>query len=295
MANYFMQGGDGKEYGPVSAEQLRQWAAEGRANAQTQVRLAEGGSYMVLGAVPELNAAGVASGSGYAPSFAQPSSEPASALSGPGANYFMQGGDGKEYGPVSAEQLRQWVREGRANAQTQVRLAEGGTYQALGSVPELNAAGAASASLPQPGPSLAHTLAQNSGQAGGDSSQLIKRLAVILTEAGGWMKFLAILSFLSGAGMVFGPGIVICWLPIWLGVVLWKAAAKAQEAAFTGSEADMIGALDQLRFYFKLTAIYRIIMFVVMIVFIIVFFGMIMAFVGSAGAGAGGHLGNLFQ
>ncbi len=297
MANYFMQGGDGKEYGPVSAEQLRQWMVEGRANGQTQVRLAEGGAYLALGVVPELNVAVPASGSGYAPSFAQPSPGPTVAPSGPGANYFMQGGDGKEYGPVSAEQLRQWAREGRANAQTQVRLAEGGSYQTLGSVPELNAAGASSVSgftlSPQVSPSLAHTLAQNSGQAGTDSTQLIKRLAVILTEAGGWMKFLAILSFISGAGMVFGPGIVICWLPIWLGVVLWKAAAKAQEAAFTGSEADMIGVLDQLRFYFKLMGIYRIIMFVVMIVFIVVFFGMIMAFVGSAGAG--GHLGNLFQ
>jgi len=31
------------------------------------------------------------------------------------------GADQKEYGPVSTEQLRQWVIEGRANAQTQVR------------------------------------------------------------------------------------------------------------------------------------------------------------------------------
>jgi len=40
--------------------------------------------------------------------------------------YKLIGADGKEYGPVSAEQLRQWIAEGRANAQTQVR-AEGAT------------------------------------------------------------------------------------------------------------------------------------------------------------------------
>jgi hypothetical protein len=34
------------------------------------------------------------------------------------------GADGREYGPIPAEQLRQWVREGRANAQTRAR-AEG--------------------------------------------------------------------------------------------------------------------------------------------------------------------------
>ncbi len=40
--------------------------------------------------------------------------------------YKIIGADQKEYGPVSAEQLRQWVTEGRVNAQTQAR-AEGET------------------------------------------------------------------------------------------------------------------------------------------------------------------------
>jgi hypothetical protein len=51
--------------------------------------------------------------------------------------YHIIGGDGKEYGPVSTDQIRQWVTEGRANVQTQVR-SEGATgWQSLGSVPEL--------------------------------------------------------------------------------------------------------------------------------------------------------------
>jgi hypothetical protein len=32
--------------------------------------------------------------------------------------YKIIGADGREYGPVSAEQLRQWIAEGRANPQT---------------------------------------------------------------------------------------------------------------------------------------------------------------------------------
>jgi len=36
--------------------------------------------------------------------------------------YKIIGGDGKEYGPISADQLRQWVAENRANGQTQIRL-----------------------------------------------------------------------------------------------------------------------------------------------------------------------------
>lgn len=52
--------------------------------------------------------------------------------------YKIIGADGKEYGPVSADQLRQWLNEGRVNKQTRV-LAEGSAdWQTLGEVPELN-------------------------------------------------------------------------------------------------------------------------------------------------------------
>ena len=53
MANYLIIGGDGKQYGPVSAEDLRNWVAEGRLNAQSQI-MAEGGTeWRPLSAFPE--------------------------------------------------------------------------------------------------------------------------------------------------------------------------------------------------------------------------------------------------
>jgi GYF domain 2 len=60
--------------------------------------------------------------------------------------YKIIGADGKEYGPITAEQLRQWLAEGRANLQTQV-LPEGATsWTTLGQLPEFAAA------APGPGP-----------------------------------------------------------------------------------------------------------------------------------------------
>jgi hypothetical protein len=54
--------------------------------------------------------------------------------------YKIIGADKKEYGPVSAEQLRQWIIEGRVSLQTQV-LPEGATeWKALGDLPEFAAA-----------------------------------------------------------------------------------------------------------------------------------------------------------
>lgn len=51
---YKIIGADGREYGPISADMMRQWFAEGRVNAQTRV-LAEGtAEWQPLSAFPEL-------------------------------------------------------------------------------------------------------------------------------------------------------------------------------------------------------------------------------------------------
>ena len=50
--------------------------------------------------------------------------------------YKIIGADGGEYGPVAVGQLRQWIAEGRANAQTPA-LAPGATeWKPLGALPE---------------------------------------------------------------------------------------------------------------------------------------------------------------
>lgn len=52
--------------------------------------------------------------------------------------YRIIGSDGKEYGPISADQLRQWINQGRANAATRV-LVEGSTeWKLLGSLAEFS-------------------------------------------------------------------------------------------------------------------------------------------------------------
>lgn len=53
--------------------------------------------------------------------------------------YKIIGGDHKEYGPVSTEQLREWIAQGRANGQTQVWVEATGQWQPLASIAELAA------------------------------------------------------------------------------------------------------------------------------------------------------------
>ncbi|MCS7337214.1 MAG: GYF domain-containing protein [Verrucomicrobiae bacterium] len=45
--------------------------------------------------------------------------------------YKVIGADGKEYGPVSAEQVRQWIAEGRANAETKGQIAGSAEWKPL--------------------------------------------------------------------------------------------------------------------------------------------------------------------
>lgn len=50
--------------------------------------------------------------------------------------YKIIGADGKEYGPVSAEQLRQWLTEGRINNQTRIQADGSADWKAFGDCPE---------------------------------------------------------------------------------------------------------------------------------------------------------------
>lgn len=68
--------------------------------------------------------------------------------------YKIIGADGKEYGPISAETLKQWIAEGRANQNTRIQ-AEGSTeWKSLSEFPEFAASIPLGAGGPAPGPSI---------------------------------------------------------------------------------------------------------------------------------------------
>lgn len=54
--------------------------------------------------------------------------------------YKIIGADGKEYGPITADILKKWIADGRANAQTRVQLEGTTEWRTLGEFPELAAA-----------------------------------------------------------------------------------------------------------------------------------------------------------
>jgi hypothetical protein len=66
------------------------------------------------------------------------------------ANYKVMGADRVEYGPVSAEEIRQWITEGCVNSETKLQAEGGSEWTRLADVPEFAEAlpGTGSSSCP---------------------------------------------------------------------------------------------------------------------------------------------------
>ena len=83
--------------------------------------------------------------------------------------YKVIGGDQKEYGPVSAEQLRQWIAQGRVDGRTHV-LAEGATqWKLISELPEFSV------------PPVSGQIPQASAPAGGTNGLAITAFVLSLT------------------------------------------------------------------------------------------------------------------
>lgn len=102
-----------------------------------------------------------------------------------------------------------------------------------------------------------------------------------------WMKLLGVMMILSGALQVLSIiGILWAWVPIWLGILLFQAAAAAEQAVATEDAAAAVRATDRLRLFFMIQGILMLIALIAI--------GLMMLFGGFAllaaiASGAGGY------
>jgi len=82
------------------------------------------------------------------------------------ANYTIIGGDEKQYGPISGDDLRKWISEGRLNAQSLAKADSDAEFRTLSTFPELADAFAPQAAAPDAPPF------NSSGANGGRASAL---------------------------------------------------------------------------------------------------------------------------
>ncbi len=117
--------------------------------------------------------------------------------------YKVRGADGKDYGPVTLDQLTGWLREGRLGPQSEIMRSDTDYWARAGDFEELKAA------LPATPPPMAPASAQS-------GTNVLASDALARTKGGAsWFYWIAALSLInsilsiSGAGIrfIFGLGI----------------------------------------------------------------------------------------
>jgi hypothetical protein len=96
----------------------------------------------------------------------------------------------------------------------------------------------------------------------------VRRVSMPLAAAARWIKFLAVLTIAGGVLSVIASlwSLVFVWLPIWSSVLLYMAATRVTSASSTGSEAELVEALDRLRLYFLISGVVTLIALVLVVV-----------------------------
>lgn len=77
-----------------------------------------------------------------------------------------------------------------------------------------------------------------------------------LYQSRNWLRLIGILLIINGAVItITGIGVLIAWLPIWLGVLLLKTAQAIRVAHQCGSQAMLELSLQRLRFTFTVMGV----------------------------------------
>src|SRR5262245_56978849 len=94
--------------------------------------------------------------------------------------YTIRGADQKEYGPVSAEQVHQWIAEHRASGQTLIHAAGTPDWKPLSQFPEFAQALAAAGARPPSGPGAVPAQPWATGSAGQRQNKTLATVSLVL-------------------------------------------------------------------------------------------------------------------
>ncbi len=94
----------------------------------------------------------------------------------------------------------------------------------------------------------------------------LRKISDPLYKVKGWIKFAGIMTIISGALQILSIwGILIAWLPIWMGVLLVSSSNLLTKAYESESDEDMVMSFGKLGTYFKIFGIFMVVLIAVMI------------------------------
>ncbi len=93
-----------------------------------------------------------------------------------------------------------------------------------------------------------------------EDSRVIQELSNPIYQARGWLKFLGVLSIIGGIFQALSVvGIIVAWLPIWMGVLMFQAGSSIDAAGQLGDKFAFLNSLGSLKTYFVLQGILTLI------------------------------------
>jgi len=134
--------------------------------------------------------------------------------------YKIIGGDQKQYGPVSTDEVRAWIAEGRLSAQSLAWTEGAADWKPLGSFPEF-----ADALRAKAAPQIPHT-AQSPGVVSAFEAQtwgtfaVPPQLRIVHCLERSWALWKSNFGLLSGASLLYGA-IGLCQLIPGVGLIYW--------------------------------------------------------------------------
>ena len=104
----------------------------------------------------------------------------------------------------------------------------------------------------------------------------IQFLLAPLIKNSNWLKFLGVILIVQGVLVCLSIiGILVGWIPIWLGVLLFASGTKLDRVRSEDSEVDAIESIEKISLYFKINAI------LTLIVLVLALFGITLAGLGG--------------
>jgi len=100
----------------------------------------------------------------------------------------------------------------------------------------------------------------------------------------GWIKFLGIAAIIAGGFYALSiVGIIVAWLPIWIGIILLRIANSSREVA--DGKVDSLGSMfDSLKTFFVLSGVLALVSIFFSIILMIIFgIAMVSGMLGEAG------------
>lgn len=106
---------------------------------------------------------------------------------------------------------------------------------------------------------------------------IIQEVSNPVYQSRGWLKLIGIVSIVQGILVALTiVGVLVAWLPIWMGVVLYRAATSAENAQGSGQKYELIESLNNLKTYFTINGV---IMLIGLIILFLSLCGVIVAIV----------------